>query len=579
MADGWLRDGKQLVYWRTSSPTSGVLSIGRRGWEATEMIRTAVAWCLLVAANVGATAVDPVAESIRRQLEVAGEPATIRLGDDPVQASRALPAFYERRGFAPAWSSGGRFEPRARQLLETISRADAEGLRHTDYHFQALTAGLNAAAPDLGQLVETDLLLTDAFLIFAAHVVSGRVDPVTFDPEWIATRREVDVAALLERAVAGEDLGQLLSGLRPRHPGYERLVEAHSRYRKIEAEGGWPRIGPGPSLEPGSRDAAVAVLRRRLAITGDFSGGEVEDPARYDDALVEAVIRFQRRHGLDDDGVVGPKTREALDVSAARRVRLIELNLERWRWLPQDLGQRHLLVNVPGFRLHVSDSGEEVLAMRVIVGRVVRRTPVFSDVMRYLVFSPSWEVPPTILRQDKLPEIRRNPAYPVQQNMRVFQLGGGSWSEVDPGAVDWARATASTIRLRQRPGPDNALGLVKFMFPNRFNIYLHDTPSRELFARSQRDFSSGCIRVERPAALATYLLRDDPAWTPEAVAAAMESGLERTVTLPRPIPVHIQYWTAFVGTDGAVEFRADIYGRDVRLDAALRLPPPTEPAD
>jgi murein L,D-transpeptidase YcbB/YkuD len=255
------------------------------------------------------------------------------------------------------------------------------------------------------------------------------------------------------------------------------------------------------------------------------------------------------------------------------------LNLERWRWLPQDLGSRYLLINIPAFHLYVSESGEDVLTLRVIVGRVVRRTPVFSDTMRYLVFSPSWDVPPTILRQDKLPAIRENPAYAVEQNMRVFQLTDGTWTEIDPLTVDWSSATSSTIRLRQRPGPSNALGRVKFMFPNPFNVYLHDTPSRELFARSQRDFSSGCIRVERPAELAEYLLRDDPAWTPQAIRAAMVSGQERSVTLPRPLPVHIQYWTAWVGRDGVVQFRRDIYDRDAKLDAALRLPPPTEPEE
>lgn len=541
-------------------------------------IRT-IACLALATVALADPAGDPVTETIRRELEAAGQPATLRFGDDLVHAAQALPGFYERRGFAPAWSAGGRFEPHARQLLEAVSRVDEEGLRPTDYHLRALAALLDGDAREPGRLAEADLLLSDAFLTLSAQLVGGRVDPATFDPEWMAVRREVDVVALLERVVSGEEVAPSLHALRPRHLGYERMVEALSRYRAIEANGGWPRVGPGTSIKPGMSDPAVPVLRRRLAITGDFAGDEAVEPQRFDEVLAEAVSRFQRRHGLDDDGVVGPKTREALDVSAARRVRLIELNIERWRWLPQDLGERHLLVNVPGFQMHVSESGETVLAMRVIVGRAMRRTPVFSDIMRYLVFSPSWEVPPTILRQDKLPAIRKNPDYPVEQNMRVFQLVDGHWGEVDPHGVDWSRATASTIRLRQRPGPNNALGLVKFMFPNPFNIYLHDTPSRELFARSQRDFSSGCIRLEQPAELAVYLLRDDPAWTRESVLAAMHAGQERSVTLPRPIPVHIQYWTAWAEADGTVQFRNDIYGRDTRLDAALRLPPPSEPQD
>ena len=321
-------------------------------------------------------------------------------------------------------------------------------------------------------------------------------------------------------------------------------------------------------------DPRVVALRERLLATGDLAVGGADAMDVFDEPLADAVARFQRRHGLDDDGAVGPKTREALNVSAATRVRQIELNLERWRWLPQDLGERHLLVNVPGFSLRLSEHGEDVLSMRVIVGRVVRRTPVFSDTMRYLVFSPSWTVPPTILRADKLPALRKHPALAVEQGFRVLHLREGAWVEVDPLTLDWSSVTPATIQLRQKPGPKNALGLVKFMFPNAFSVYLHDTPARELFAKSRRDFSSGCIRVERPAELAQALLRDDPVWTPEAIRAAMESGEERSVSLPKPIPVHIEYWTAWAGSDGVVQFREDIYERDAKLDAALRLPPP-----
>ncbi len=534
---------------------------------------------LVTVASVASSATDPVAEAIRRQLEVAGEPATIRLGEDIVHASRTLPGFYERRGFSPAWSGEGRLEARSRDLVRAIKAVETEGLRPADYHLESLATLLERVPSDADGLAELDLLLTDAFLILAAHIVSGRVDPATFEREWIATRREVDVAAVLESVVAGGDVTGALRELRPDQPGYDRLVGARARYREIVEKGGWPRVAAGPALKPGMTDPAVNALRRRLAIGGDLASVESETPETYDEVLVEAVIRFQRRHGLDDDGVVGPKTREALNVGGAARLRQIELNLERWRWLPQDLGRTHLLVNVPGFELYVSEEGKTVLEMRVIVGRAMRRTPVFSDVMRYLVFSPSWEVPPTILREDKLPEARKNPNYPNEQDMIVFQLIDGAWVEVDPHSVDWARATRADIRLRQRPGPNNALGRVKFMFPNAFSIYLHDTPGRELFARSQRDFSSGCIRIERPADLAEYLLRDDPAWTRESILAAMESGKERTVTLPRPLPVHLQYWTAWADDDGRIQFRRDIYSRDGRLDAALRLPPPDEADD
>lgn len=542
------------------------------------MLKTVTLALLLAFRPGGLPDVDPVADAIRRQLESAGQPLEIHLGSELIHAAVALPAFYERNGFAPAWSKAGRFTPNVRQFLDAVAASESEGLRSSDYHLSELEQRIATGRTNPERLAETDLLLTDAFLILAAHIVSGRVAPETFDAEWIATRREVDVTAVLQRVVNdGESPSQALRELRPHYTGYGNLVKALARYRRIEADGGWPRIGPGASLKVGETDAAVPRLRRRLAITDDLAPTSAVDPLSeiFDEELVAAVIRFQRRHGLDDDGVVGAKTREALDIGAGRRARTIELNLERWRWLPQELGRRHLLVNVPRFRLHVAEGEKEVLAMRVIVGRAVRRTPVFSDTMRYLVFSPSWEVPPTILRQDKLPLLRKNPGYAAEQNMHVFEQREGRWVETDVNAIDWSRANASNIRLRQQPGPNNALGLVKFMFPNPFSIYLHDTPSRELFARSQRDFSSGCIRIEQPAELAHYLLRDDPRWTPEAIRAAMVSGKERSVTLSEPIPVHIQYWTAWAEDDGAIAFGPDIYNRDVKLDAALRLPPPT----
>ncbi len=547
---------------------------------ASNMIRMTMVLALaLSVAGAAASDAPTLRDAIRTQVERTAGETRIRVGGDWVFAVKTLPGFYELRGFEPAWLSNRRPAARARQLVEELRAADAEGMRPADYHLarlEALLAGPPEPDParETARLAALDLLLTDAFLIYGAHLVNGRVRPETFEPDWFAARKEVDLPALLATAVNGGDVRAALRDLRPHHPGYARLVAARGRHEALVAMGGWPAVPGGPTLKPGESGERIRVVRNRLRITGELDGPEAAEPELFDEALAEAVRRFQRRHGLDDDGAIGKQTLEAMNVTAGERLRQIELNLERWRWLPLDLGERYILVNVPDFRLEVVERGEVALEMRVIVGRVVRKTPVFSDTMRYLVLSPSWEVPPTILRKDKLPELRKDPGYAARQNMTVFQISEGQWRPVDPLEVDWATATGANTRLRQAPGPNNALGLIKFMFPNPFNVYLHDTPSRELFARSQRDFSSGCIRIEKPLDLAKYLLHGTQ-WEESSLRSAMQSAREQTVQLPVSLPVHILYWTAWADADGSVQFRRDLYGRDPRLDRALGLPPPT----
>jgi murein L,D-transpeptidase YcbB/YkuD len=250
--------------------------------------------------------------------------------------------------------------------------------------------------------------------------------------------------------------------------------------------------------------------------------------------------------------------------------------MERWRWLPQDLGTRHIVVNIPGFELQVMEDGRPVLTMRAIVGRHYRRTPVFSATMTYLVLSPVWHIPPNLAVQDKLPLIRKDMNFLVEENIKVFQGWGVDAREIDPKSIDWSAVSARNFgfRLRQEPGPKNALGRVKFMFPNRFNVYIHDTPAHELFEQASRAFSSGCIRIQKAMDLAEYLLRGDPAWSREKIIASAGRDMEQTVRLPESIPVHLQYWTAWVGGDGTLQFRPDIYGRDDRVFQALQENPP-----
>lgn len=528
---------------------------------------------------------DQVREFLRNRIEAAGIPPNVSVGEEVIHASVALPRFYEDRVYQLAWSDNDGPRHQADALINAIHEADREGLRPDDYHLSCIEAIVSEIRQHQSQrksynprrLVDLDLLLSDAFLVYASHLLAGRINPETIDAEWHANRREADLAIVLQTALDTNRIGETLKSLLPSQPGYARLRNALANYREIAAKGGWPRISAGPKMKRGERGERVLALRARLIATEDIQQNSGVGGDLFDDALEQALQRFQERYGLDVDGILGPATLEVLNVSAKERVTQIELNLERWRWLPQNLRNRYILVNMANFELSVVEKDQAVMVMRVIVGKEYRRTPVFSGQMTYLVFNPYWHVPPGIAIKDKLPLIRKDPDYLVKQNMKAFQGWGADAKEIDPQSIDWSKVTANnfTFRLRQDPGPSNALGRVKFMFPNRFNVYLHDTASRELFEKTLRTFSSGCIRIEKPIELAEYLLRDDPKWTHETILAAIEKQVEQTVRLPISIPVHLLYWTAWVDREGSLHFVRDIYGRDKRLDEALRKKPPT----
>jgi len=520
---------------------------------------------------------DAVREQLRTRLEVAGLPVELSVKEEPILAHAALPYFYAKRSFEPAWADDAGPKPLAAQLLDRIRAAEREGLRPDDYHAgsiaELVAEARGADTVDLGRLVDLELMLTDAFLLYASHLMGGRVDPTSFDAEWhVPVSRRADVVSALEDALQRRDVGAALDELEPRQGGYRRLVRALLRYREMATRGGWQEVPTGGKLELGVEDDRVRSLRARLLVSGDLRRSDVGNGGTtFDERLREAVVGFQRRHGLVADGVVGAATFEALNVPVEMRTRQIELSLERWRWLPDDLGQRHILVNIPSFELDVVEGSETVMEMRVVVGKPYRRTPVFSAEMTYLVLSPYWHVPPTIAVQDILPELKKDPGYLTKKNMTVFAGWGADAKLLDPRAIDWANVTRSSFpyRFRQDPGPLNALGAVKFMFPNQYSVYLHDTPARELFARPDRSFSSGCIRVENPIELAEYLLAGDARWTRETILGAVESGVEQTVRLPAPLAVHLQYWTSWVDRKDAVHFRKDIYERDRLLANAL----------
>ncbi len=512
-----------------------------------------------------------VSDGIRNRLDAGFTWGWVRAGGQNILSPQALPDFYHRRDHEPAWLSGPRLTSGGQELLAAIQDAEGDGLRPYDYHVTALDSLiplLGSDGPDeLQHRVSVDLMLTDAFLILGSHLLHGRINPETIDPEWLANRRGKDMIPVLEEAVASGAVAETLDGLRPRMAGYQAMRDVLADLRRVAADGGWAPVPTGPRLEPGASDPRVPIVRDRLL---GWAGDD-----HFDDELQGAVRAFQARHGLDAVGSVGPQTLAALNVPVEDRIAQLEVNMERWRWLPEDPGERHILVNAAAFTVDVVENGERVRRIRGIVGRNYRQTPVFTGTMTYLVLAPYWHVPPGIAQNDQLPRIRQDPRWVMQQRMTL--LDAATNRPVDPLSVKWAGMTGAQFnrqfRLRQEPGPTNALGDVKFMFPNRYNVYLHDTPARDLFDRTARDFSSGCIRVEDALGLAEHLLAVE-GWDRAQIDQAVRAGRERTVRLSRPYAVHLQYWTAWVDDDGVLQFRDDIYSRDPRVRDAMETPAP-----
>lgn len=514
-----------------------------------------------------------VSDELRQRVEAFQSGMPVEAGGTPLLARKALPQYYENNAFQPVWLEGTMLRPEASQFAAAIAESASHGLNPRDYHQGEILALLAAAeqAPSHSLLLDLELLLTDSYLLLGSHYTAGKVNPESIDPEWFANRRNVDMALVLAEAAEDNRLIETLGSLWPAQEAYQRLRNHLAGHRAIEREGGFLAIPEGSALKPGMRDPRISNLRWRLVQSGDLHGSFSTNEDLFDEALHKALIAYQKRHGLAADGVVGRETRDSLNKPVAERIDQILVNLERWRWVPADLGRRHVLVNIAGFGLRAVADDRVVLQKRVIVGRDYRRTPVFSDRISYLVLNPTWTVPRKIAVEDKLPELRRDPAKLVAAGFDIYQGWGDQQKRIDPLSIDWNAVSRSSFnfRLVQRAGPMNALGQVKFMFPNKFDVYLHDTPARELFSSERRAFSSGCVRVERPLELAAFLLAEQNGWTPEKIEEVTGSLQTRTVELKPPVPVHITYWTSWVEEDGTLQFRDDVYGRDGALRNAL----------
>jgi murein L,D-transpeptidase YcbB/YkuD len=518
-------------------------------------------------------------QSLKERLEAPKRPAFVSTDGRGARLWKTARRFYQRHGYEPAWMAGRRPRREAADLMAAVEAARADGLDPAEYDLQALS-GLrteksrnpfkrDALKPE--EVAETDLRLTYVFLALASDLLVGRVDPEEVDPHWFGQTRQADLAGILDGALDSGRIKETLADMAPRHAQYGALKQALQKHREIAAAGGWPTdVSASSARRTGTADAGTGSLEKRLAAGGDLSG---QAPG-----VAEGLKRFQRRHGLPDTGKLDGATLAALNVPVERRIRQLELNLERWRWLPESFGERHIVVNVPTFTLSAVEGGKATLVMRVVAGEKENPTPIFSDSMTTIVFSPYWNIPAEIARKETIPAVMRDPGYLAKNNLEVVQ---GS-RVVDPGSVDWSDDDPE-FRIRQRPGARNSLGRVKFIFPNKFDVYLHDTPADELFARVQRDFSHGCVRVEKPEELAQWLLRGQSSWTPTRIQAAMHSGEEQHVALSQPVPVFIVYQTAWVEPDGTVVFAPDLYGHDARqmgivIPEGAAEPPPARVA-
>ncbi len=455
---------------------------------------------------------------------------------DLAQARR----FYALRGWTPAWTNPGE-EGAAQLAIRALSESAAEGLSPDDYHLGDLAR--LARLPE--KRMEYDILLSASLMHYESDVRNGRVRPEAVDSDIWLQNGFFDAAAETQAALEEGRFAQFLETLPPAHPEYRRLKKALQEYRRIAADGGWPVIPETGTIDLDTDDARIAILRARLAAEHFLPAPVADDPGNAQ--LREALRRYQTENGLTADGRAGTKTLASLNVSVAQRISQIIANMERWRWMPRVLGARYIAVNAADASLVAVKDGSVVLESRVIVGKPSSRTPIFAAAATGVTVNPFWNVPAPIARREILPRARRNPGYLARNRMFIEATG----------------------QVRQMPGPHNSLGLVKLELPNHFNVYLHDTPARALFARDDRFFSHGCIRVEQIRPVASFAMTGDPAAAIGTLDAQIAAGETRTIPLDRPMPIYVLYWTAIANQDGRAGFRHDVYGRDQRLLAAL----------
>jgi L,D-transpeptidase YcbB len=499
------------------------------------------------------------ADGVGSMLRTVADDSVVHLASgDTLRVSSATLEFYRAREWQTAWVGPKRPLAQGSVLHETLGRAWEDGLPPARYRHDVAAAVLDRLAATgsarlsdslaVRHLADLDLLLTEGFNRLARDLIAGMLSPADAGLDYRIVAEAPPADLILNRVLAGEAPAVIVAQLRPSIPQYERMRGALLAFHELEARGGWELLGGDASLKEGERGVAVTALRQRFIAGMDraeatLAQSGAADPSLFDADLKHAVQRFQDRHAIEADGAVGGTTLRELNYTLAERIAELQLNLDRWRWLPNDLGERYVLVNIAGFELEVVDGGRVIETMNVVVGQQSTETPIFADSIRHVVVNPYWNVPDGIMERTIRPAMARDPNYLASNDMEIFQG-----------------------RVRQRPGPMNSLGRYKFIFPNEHDVYLHDTPDGHLFARTERAFSSGCVRIERPRDFARMLLRLQSSQDPESLDAIFATGREQWIKLDRPLPVFLLYFTAWAQDDGSVRFHHDVYGRSEAMD-------------
>jgi murein L,D-transpeptidase YcbB/YkuD len=512
---------------------------------------------------------DPVVEAVRERIDDLSTSGELTVEGARLIAAQALPTLYELHGYQPFWDA-----PRIASLINVIRGSSEDGLTPADYHLTALEKLADAIARSPLQTAQLDLLATDAYTVLLCHLYFGKVDPVAIDSRWNFDRLQIEareVPQFVLDALSRPDITSALNDARPDHWMYKNLRDALSDYLAIEKAGGWPTVADGPTLRRGVSDPRVPSLRLRLVASHD-AASDLSEGTLFDEPVEAALKRFQARHFLPADGTVGPGTRRELNVSVTQRIDQIRVNLERARSLLHHFpDEDFVVVDVAGFEVRYVRERAVLWRTRAQVGKAYRQTPIFRSTIQEVVLNPTWTVPPGILGKDILPAVRRDPSYLQKRGLRVIDREG---REVDSSTIDFTKYTGANFpyMIRQDPGPTNALGQVKIMFPNPYLVYLHDTPSQGLFENERRAFSSGCIRTERPFELVDLLLAPSGQWNRAAVDAEVSSGRTRTIRLTKPVPILLLYWTVDRNDRGDILFKPDPYGRDPKLLEAIDAP-------